>query len=96
MNQMIKRVRSLTWKRYNKVLIFLIFPHIACLFISNFDTLDRDPLSDNFQKYLPDMKPLNDGRNHIMFNLYSGSWPDYQELDFASDDYPNYGKFWPK
>lgn len=54
-------------------------PNKACLFISNMDTLDRDRRSYNFNKYSTEsmMKLMNEGRNHLMFNLYSGSWPDY-------------------
>ena len=56
-------------------------PNKACLFISNMDTLDRDRRSYNFHKYSIessiDKLLLHEGRNHLMFNLYSGSWPDY-------------------
>ncbi|XP_074599328.1 exostosin-1c-like [Brevipalpus obovatus] len=54
----------------------------ACLFISSFDYLDRDPLSPDFQKNSPSTQLIDSGRNHILFNLYSGTWPDYKELDF--------------
>ena len=33
--------------------------------------------------------PLFNGQNHVIFNLYSGSFPDYRELDFAFNQ--NYG-----
>ena len=56
----------------------------ACLFVAALDFLDRDSLSPDFQRHLPQMLTLNSGRNHLLFNLYSGSWPHYQELDFAS------------
>lgn len=55
----------------------------ACIFISSNDYLDRDTLSPDFQKNLPVLPPSNNGKNHIFFNLYSGTWPDYQEMDFA-------------
>ncbi|RWS24920.1 exostosin-1a-like protein, partial [Leptotrombidium deliense] len=61
----------------------------ACLFISEYDTLDRDPLSPDFQKNLPSSFKLNNGKNHLVFNLYSGTWPNYNELDFA-DFNPGY------
>lgn len=58
-------------------------PGQACLFVLSLDTLDRDQLSP---QYVHNMKtkvqnlPLwNDGRNHLIFNLYSGTWPDYTE-----------------
>lgn len=58
-------------------------PSEACLFVLSVDTLDRDRLSP---QYVQDVRtqiqnlPLwNDGRNHLIFNLYSGSWPDYAE-----------------
>lgn len=54
----------------------------ACLFITRYDTLDRDPLSQDFQKSLPQFIQ-SAGRNHLVFNLYSGTWPTYHELDFA-------------
>ncbi|XP_053209771.1 exostosin-1-like [Panonychus citri] len=58
-------------------------PDKACLFITRYDYLDRDRLSLDFQKNLPSLLPLDNGRNHIVFNLYSGTWPDYRELDLA-------------
>ena len=58
-------------------------PEKACIFVARYDTLDRDPLSSDFQKSLPQFIPLDNGRNHLVFNLYSGTWPDYHELDFA-------------
>ncbi|GFN99664.1 nucleoside diphosphate-linked moiety x motif 19 [Plakobranchus ocellatus] len=62
-------------------------PHEACVFIPSIDTLDQDVLSKD---YVPDVgtklraQPYwNGGRNHIMFNQYSGTWPDYgEELKF--------------
>ncbi|XP_072357134.1 exostosin-1-like isoform X1 [Scyliorhinus torazame] len=58
-------------------------PHQACLFVMGIDTLDRDQLS---LQYIHDVDskiqsfPLwNNGRNHLIFNLYSGTWPDYTE-----------------
>jgi glucuronyl/N-acetylglucosaminyl transferase EXT1 len=56
----------------------------ACLFVPRFDTLSRDSLSPDFVKHLAyHFDPEDEGRNHLMFNLYSGTWPDYHELDFA-------------
>ncbi|XP_033925185.1 exostosin-like 1 isoform X3 [Melopsittacus undulatus] len=58
-------------------------PEEACLFILSIDTLDRDHLSG---QYIHDVDekiqgfPLwNSGRNHLIFNLYSGTWPNYTE-----------------
>ncbi|XP_051527551.1 exostosin-1c [Myxocyprinus asiaticus] len=58
-------------------------PREACLFVLGIDTLDRDQLSTQF---IPNVDeriqgyPLwNDGRNHVIFNLYSGTWPNYTE-----------------
>ena len=58
-------------------------PAEACLFVLSLDTLDRDQLSGDFVHQL-DQKvralPLrNNGRNHVVFNLFSGSWPGYSE-----------------
>lgn len=61
----------------------------ACIFIPRFDTLDRDSLSPDFNQILGSFVPLNEGRNHLLFNLYSGTWPDYHELDFDGFD-PGY------
>lgn len=61
-------------------------PNRACLFMTSFDTLDRDTLSPDFEKNLPKHVFRDSGRNHLMFNLYSGSWPTYHELDFAGLD----------
>lgn len=63
-------------------------PSQACLFVLSLDTLDRDRLSADYVRNLPariQRLPLwNNGINHVIFNLYSGTWPDYteQNLDF--------------
>lgn len=58
-------------------------PHEACLFVLGIDTLDRDQLSGQFVHNVDERirgYPLwNDGRNHLIFNLYSGTWPNYTE-----------------
>ena len=60
----------------------------ACIYISSLDTLDRDHLSadyvHNLQAQLTSLPHWNDGRNHVIFNLYSGTWPDYSE-NFGMD-----------
>lgn len=57
----------------------------ACLFVLEDDTLDRDPLSQSFRSDLANIFRHSNvyGMNHLVFNLYSGSWPDYRENDFA-------------
>ncbi|NXE70603.1 EXT1C protein, partial [Calcarius ornatus] len=62
-------------------------PEEACLFILGIDTLDRDRLSGHYVRDLEEKirsSPLwNGGRNHLIFNLYSGTWPGYGgELGF--------------
>ncbi|XP_019738218.1 exostosin-1 [Hippocampus comes] len=58
-------------------------PLKACLFILAVDTLDRDRLSAQFvqnaRTRIHNLPTWNDGRNHLIFNLYSGTWPDYTE-----------------
>uniref|UniRef100_A0A6A7G333 Exostosin-1-like n=2 Tax=Hirondellea gigas TaxID=1518452 RepID=A0A6A7G333_9CRUS len=55
----------------------------ACVFVLSLDTLDRDNLSKDYVRNMPrriQRLPLwNGGQNHIIFNLYSGTWPDYNE-----------------
>ncbi|XP_049794850.1 exostosin-1-like [Schistocerca nitens] len=61
----------------------------ACLFVLAIDTLDRDPLSADFVRNVPSrlrkLKLWNGGLNHVIFNLYSGTWPDYAEDDLGFD-----------
>ena len=58
-------------------------PKKACLFILAIDTLDRDVGSKDYTKNVPQkLKHLEywrNGVNHLIFNLYSGTWPDYNE-----------------
>ena len=58
-------------------------PALACLFVLGLDTLDRDPLSQDFVRNLPSrlerLATWRGGANHLLFNLYSGTWPDYAE-----------------
>uniref|UniRef100_A0A7N8YFX6 Exostosin-1a-like n=1 Tax=Mastacembelus armatus TaxID=205130 RepID=A0A7N8YFX6_9TELE len=58
-------------------------PAQACLFVLSLDTLDRDQLSPqyvhNLRAKVQSLPLWNGGKNHIIFNLYSGTWPDYTE-----------------
>ncbi|KAM9385044.1 exostosin-1b [Pholidichthys leucotaenia] len=58
-------------------------PGQACVFVLSLDTLDRDQLSPqyvhNLKTKVQNLPLWNDGRNHLIFNLYSGTWPDYTE-----------------
>lgn len=59
-------------------------PSQACLFVLSIDTLDRDILSPDYDskivsKFQKLGKLWNNGRNHVLFNLYSGTWPKYAE-----------------
>uniref|UniRef100_H3A1S6 Exostosin GT47 domain-containing protein n=2 Tax=Latimeria chalumnae TaxID=7897 RepID=H3A1S6_LATCH len=58
-------------------------PSQACLFVLSIDTLDRDQLSfhyiHNVKNKIQSLELWNNGRNHLLFNLYSGTWPDYTE-----------------
>ncbi|XP_050666654.1 exostosin-1 [Leptidea sinapis] len=64
-------------------------PSEACLFIPAVDTLDADPLSP---EHIPDVSSRlarlphwKNGRNHLIFNLYAGTWPDYSEEALGFD-----------
>ncbi|XP_014356088.2 exostosin-1 isoform X2 [Papilio machaon] len=64
-------------------------PNEACLFLPAVDTLDADPLSP---EHIPDVAQRlsrlphwKNGRNHIIFNLYAGTWPDYAENALGFD-----------
>ncbi|XP_049586376.1 exostosin-1a isoform X2 [Syngnathus scovelli] len=58
-------------------------PSQACVFVLGLDTLDRDQLSaqyvHNLKTKVQSLPQWNHGKNHIIFNLYSGTWPDYTE-----------------
>ncbi|KAH6926983.1 hypothetical protein HPB50_024358 [Hyalomma asiaticum] len=53
----------------------------ACVFVPAVDTVDRDPLSPDYARTarLTDSPLWNGGQNHLIFNLFSGTWPDYSE-----------------
>jgi len=58
-------------------------PDEACLFVLSIDTLDRDSLSQdyirNMQYRVDSLEHWNGGQNHLIFNLYSGTFPNYTE-----------------
>jgi glucuronyl/N-acetylglucosaminyl transferase EXT1 len=66
-------------------------PDEACLFVLSLDTLDRDSLSTpGFVRNLPArlaqfQSYWNGGTNHLVFNLYSGTYPDYAEIALGFD-----------
>ncbi|XP_013413641.1 exostosin-1a isoform X1 [Lingula anatina] len=78
----VKILNSLRDSRY-----YTTDPDEACIFFLAIDTTDRDTLSPSYVKNIPDkiakLSHWNEGRNHVIFNLYSGTWPDYvQDQDF--------------
>lgn len=58
-------------------------PKQACLLVPNVDTLDRDRLSTDYvhdvSNKIRKLPFWNSGRNHLILNLFSGTWPDYSE-----------------
>lgn len=64
-------------------------PSKACVFVLSLDTMDRDIGSAAYVKEMPEklakLKHWNGGQNHIIFNLYSGTWPDYNEDEMGFD-----------
>ncbi|WKX93899.1 hypothetical protein Q1695_011286 [Nippostrongylus brasiliensis] len=64
---------------------FVSDPSQACLFVVSVDTIDRDRISENFvrdvDRYLSGLPSdiWNNGMNHIIFNLYHGTYPDYSD-----------------
>lgn len=64
-------------------------PKKACIYVLSIDTLDRDTLSTEFvknvQQKVEKLEFWRNGLNHIIFNLYSGTWPDYDENDLGFD-----------
>lgn len=79
-----KIVTAITESRY-----YTTDPEEACLFVLGIDTLDRDTLSEDYVRNVPPrlsrLKYWNNGINHIIFNLYSGTWPDYSEDSLGFD-----------
>ena len=65
-----------------------INPDEACLFVPSLDTLDRDELSpayvQNLQSKFSRLPYWNGGTNHLIFNLFSGTYKNgYLETDLS-------------
>jgi len=71
-------LRALRASRY-----YTDYPERACVFVLSIDTLDRDRLSveyvRNVRSKIDALRWWRGGVNHIVFNQYSGTWPDYNE-----------------
>jgi glucuronyl/N-acetylglucosaminyl transferase EXT1 len=82
-----KLVISDSFKNIISVLKFSSFvtndPNEACLNVLAVDTIDRDELSkdylQNLSLVLDELSYWSNGRNFLVFNLYTGTWPDYKE-----------------
>jgi len=61
----------------------------ACIFVLGIDTLDRDRLSTEYvasiRSKIDSLRWWRGGVNHVVFNLYSGTWPDYNEDGLGFD-----------
>lgn len=57
----------------------------ACIFVPSENTLDRDPLSPGYQDNIYNLIGSHNrfGINYLIFNLYSGTWPNYKENNFS-------------
>jgi glucuronyl/N-acetylglucosaminyl transferase EXT1 len=70
---------------------FTTHAHEACVYVLPYDTLSRDRLSSS---YVRDLRfrlleqQINNLQNHLVFNLYAGSYPTYaeNELDIVDDN----------
>jgi len=64
-------------------------PERACVFVLGIDTLDRDRLSTeyvaNIRSRIDSLRWWRGGVNHVVFNQYSGTWPDYDEDGLGFD-----------
>lgn len=65
-------------------------PSEACLFIPSVDSLDRDRISPDYVRRLGEkirsLPYWNSGTNHVILNLFSGTWPDYvEDLGFDTE-----------
>ena len=84
---------NLPWRKlslYERILLLITEsdfyttdPEKACIFIPPYDTLVRDRLDIDYVKNvntrLWKLPYWNGGKNHVIFNLYAGTWPDYLE-----------------
>lgn len=66
-------------------------PNEACIFLLGIDTTDRDVRSQNYVKsvneYISSLDQViwNNGRNHLIFNFYHGTFPDYDDHNLNFD-----------
>ncbi|PAA92235.1 hypothetical protein BOX15_Mlig007808g1 [Macrostomum lignano] len=63
-------------------------PEKACIFVPGIDTLDRDSLSPRFKAKAAAVITgyshwHGRGENHLIFNLYAGTWPNYYEHELG-------------
>lgn len=77
-------VRALRASRY-----YTADPRRACVLVVALDTLDRDRLSAEYAAgiaaRIQSLRWWRGGVNHVVFNLYSGTWPDYDEDGLGFD-----------
>ena len=83
-----ERIRS---PMYLKILMsirqsnfYISDPSHACMYVLTTDTIDRDHLSKDYVSKLDKKVHRGDlwsrqGKNFIIFNLFTGTWPDYLE-----------------